>query len=63
MRSHTHPAVENFHRLPRQVHFHLLVHQRVRHTVVMPLHFDVIVDVDAGRLPFAELVARSRQRF
>ena len=61
MRSHTHPAVDDFHRLPGQVHVHLLVHQRIRHAVVVPLHLDVIVDVDAGRLPFAELVAHSRQ--
>jgi hypothetical protein len=38
------------------------VHQRVRHAVVVPLHFDVIVDVDARRLPLTELVARGRQR-
>ena len=44
------------------MHVHLLVHQRVRHAVEVPLHFDVIVDVDARRLPLTELVACGRQR-
>ena len=60
MRSHPHPAVENLHGLRRQVHVHLLMHQRVRHAVEVPPHLDVIVDIYAGRLPFPELEARGR---
>ena len=62
MRSHTHAAIEHFQRLPGKMHLHLLMHQRVWHAIVVPLHLDVIVDVDAGRLPFSELVTNSRQR-
>src|SRR5260370_38948009 len=61
MRSQPHAAVEDFQSLPSQVHVDLLLHQRVRHAVIMPLHFDVIVDVDAGGLPLTELITRSRQ--
>ena len=45
------------------MHVHLLVHQRVRHAVVVPLHLDVVIDVDAGSLPFAELIAQRRKWF
>ena len=58
MRGHAQPAVEDLHTVRRQAD---LVNQRVRHTVEVPLDFDVIVDVDAGPLPLAELVARGRQ--
>jgi hypothetical protein len=54
----THPAVKDFHRLPRQMHVHLLVHQCVRHAVVLALHFDVIVDVYTSGFPFSELIAQ-----
>src|SRR5258708_32036830 len=37
------------------------MHQRVGNAVIMPLHFDVIIDVDAGCLPLAELITRGRQ--
>ena len=56
MRRHAYSPMKDLHRLRRQARFHLLVNQRVRHTVEVPL------DVDAGRLPLPELVACGRQR-
>jgi hypothetical protein len=60
VRGYAHSAVENLHHLRRQVSLQLLVHQRIRHAVEVPANLDVIVDVDAGGFPFAELEARSR---
>ena len=62
MRRDAHSAVEDLQGLPRQVRFYLLVYQRVRDAVIVPLDFNVIVDVDCGRLPLSKLVARGRQR-
>jgi len=63
VRCDAHSAVENLQGLPRQVRFYLLVYQRVRDAVIVPLDFNVIVDVDFGRLPLSKPVARGRQRF
>ena len=57
MRSDTHPAMKNFDSLRRETHFHFLMRQRMRHAVIVPLDFDVIVEVDANLLPLAELIA------
>ena len=62
MRGHAHSPMENFHRVRRQVHVHLLMRQRVRHAVEVPLHLDVIIDIDARGLPFPELETGGRQR-
>jgi hypothetical protein len=61
MRSYPHATVEHFQSLSSQVHVDLLMHQRVGNAVIMPLHFEVIVDVDASGLPLAELITGSRQ--
>ena len=37
-------------------------HEPVRHAVVVGIELDVVVDVDLGGLPAADLVARGRQR-
>ncbi len=44
-------------------HVELTLDEVVGHGVVMAFHLDVIVDVDAGLLPFGELVRRDRQGF
>ena len=59
MRSYPHPTVQDLHGLRREVHIHCPMHQRIRNAVVVPLRFDVIVDINAGRLPLTELVTRS----
>ena len=38
------------------------MHELIRHAVEVVVDLDVIVDVDATRLPFRQLVARARQR-
>jgi hypothetical protein len=35
----------------------LRVHELIRHAVVVVSHLDVVVDVDAARLPLGEFVA------
>jgi hypothetical protein len=60
MRGHPHPATEDLHRVRRGSHIHLPMHQRVRHAVAMPLHFDVIVEIDAACLPPAKLETHGR---
>jgi hypothetical protein len=37
-------------------------HEPVRHAVVVGIELDVVVDVDLGGLPAADLIARGRQR-
>ena len=59
MRGHAHTATENFHRLRRGSHLHLLIGQPMRHAVEVPLHFDVIVEIDAGCPPLAKLEIRA----
>ena len=38
------------------------VHELIRHAVEVVIDLDVVIDVDATRLPFRQLVARARQR-
>ena len=61
MRSHPYTAVQNLNGVCREVDIHFLMHQSVRQAVEVPPDFDVIVDVDAGLLPLAELIACGRQ--
>jgi hypothetical protein len=54
-------AVKQLHRLGRQAHIELLLHQLVRDGVVMPLDLDVVVDMHPCPLPFRVGVALARQ--
>ena len=47
MRRYPHSAAEDLQGLSCQVHVHLLMHQRVRHAVVVPFHFNVVSPVFA----------------
>ena len=46
----------------REARLDARVHELIRHAVEVVVDLDVVVDVDATRLPFGELVARARQR-
>ena len=49
--------VEDLHGAGRQAHLHLLLGKGVRDRVAMPVDLDVVVDVDLGLSPRAQLVA------
>ena len=40
----------------------LLMNQLIRDTVVMAIHFDVVIDIDFGSTPFSKNVAMGWQR-
>jgi len=63
VRCHPHPAMEDFHRGGRVAGIQLLAHELVRHAVIVPLDFDVIIDVGLDGFPFRDDVAFGRQRF
>lgn len=54
--------VEDFHRGGRHAHVELLTDQSEGHRVVRAVHFDVIVGMDLGLPPFAELICSLWQR-
>ena len=39
-----------------QADFDLALHQRMRDAVVMPINFDVIIDIDSGTLPLGVFI-------
>ena len=49
--------VEDLHRGRRGADFHDLLHQRVRHTVKVPIEGDVVINVDRGPRPLAHVEA------
>ena len=53
---------QDFDRAAGDAQLDLLAHQRMRHTVVVPIVFDVVVDIDAGALPLGHDEAGGRQR-
>ena len=62
MRGYPDSATEDLDGVRRGSHIHLLPRQRVRHAVMGPVYFNVIVEIDAGCLPLPELETRRRQR-
>jgi hypothetical protein len=55
-------AMEDLDRSRRGAHLHSLPGQLIRNAVVVPVVFNVIVNVYASGLPVAELIPLSRQR-
>src|SRR5215470_7196851 len=55
MRCHALTLVEDLDGRRRRAYFHQLLNQVVRHAVVVRVEGDVIVDVDSGTRPFAEV--------
>src|SRR6266851_6168648 len=62
MRGAAPPVEEDFDGARREARLDPLVHELIRHAVEIVVNLDVIIDVDATRLPFRQLVARLRQR-
>ena len=62
VRSDAAALVEDLERADSQANFHPFTDELIRDRVVMALDFDVVVDVDARRLPLAELIALDGQR-
>ena len=62
MRGTAPPVEEEFDGARREARLDPLVHELIRHAVEIVVNLDVIIDVDATRLPFRQLVARLRQR-
>src|SRR3954447_555984 len=60
MRSHPHAALKDLYRGCRQTGFQQLSCQLVRHAVVMPVHFDVVIQIGAYVFPLGDLVALPR---
>ena len=54
-------AMENLDGARRDPHPHRLAQERVRHGVVMPLDFDVVIEADLAFLPFRVEVRFDRQ--
>src|ERR1041385_6185544 len=55
VRSHALTLVEDLDGRWRRAYFHQLLHQVVRHAVVVRVEGDVIVDVDSGTRPIAQV--------
>ena len=53
--------VEDFHHLGSEAHLELLLDQALGHGVVVPGHFDVVVDVDADQCPLGILIGLGGQ--
>ncbi|MNN33012.1 hypothetical protein D3C81_1467490 [compost metagenome] len=62
MAGHALVGMEALHRLRGQPHFELMLHQLVRHRVVMAVDFDVVVDVDSHLFPLGVDVRMLWQR-
>ncbi|MNR40218.1 hypothetical protein D3C85_1584870 [compost metagenome] len=62
MTGHALIGVEALDGLRSQPHFELVLHQLIRHRVVMAVDLDVVVDVDAHFFPFGVDVRVFRQR-
>ena len=56
MRSDALAAMEDFHGGHRRPNFHQLPGQCLGHTVVVAVELDVIVDIDARRIPLVKFV-------
>src|SRR4051812_3444798 len=63
MRRYTRAFVQDFYRGGRGANLHQLVHQVVRHAVKVRVESHVIVDVDAGTRPLAQIEWLNGQRF
>ena len=44
-------------------HIDMLFYKLIRHTVIMPVDFDMIVDINRGLFPFGVNISFNRQRF
>ena len=60
MRGHTHVLVEDLQHVAGEPDVHSLVCQGVRDGVVMPVDFDVVVEVDPDLLPCGQSVVGRR---
>jgi hypothetical protein len=54
---------EDLHRGIRKPNIELFMDQLVRNAVVVVVHFDVIVDIDPGALPFGIDIGLNREGF
>lgn len=54
--------VETFHRAYGQAHVHLRFDQPIRYGVIMPLDFNVIIDMNPRLFPFGEFIRDAGQR-
>src|SRR5436309_3234822 len=62
VRSHALTLVEDLDGRWRRAYFHQLLNQVVRHAVVVRVEGDVIVDVDSGTRPIAQVETLGGQR-
>src|SRR5262245_14852283 len=56
MRGYAFASMEHLYRSSGVTDLHLLLHQLIRHGVIVPVEFDVIVQPDAFLLPFGEYI-------
>jgi hypothetical protein len=56
MAGHPFALVEDFHDLGTEAHLELLLDQAIGHRVVVPIHFHVVVNVDAHQFPLGILI-------
>jgi hypothetical protein len=63
MGGHIFAFIKTFHDICRKPDIKLFFDHLVRHAVIMPIDFDMIVDVHPGFFPLGELVAVYRQWF
>ena len=54
--------METFHRAHGHTHVHLRFDQPIRHRVIMPIDFNVIIDMNPRLFPFGEFVRDAGQR-
>ena len=62
MAGHPLALVEDFDDLRTEAHLELLLDQAIGDGVVVPLHFHVVVDVDADQLPLGIFIGLGRER-
>ena len=62
MRSYSLALMEKLDGGRRRAHFHQLLHQVVRHAVVVSIENDVVINVDPSARPLAEIEPLDRQR-
>jgi len=63
MDSHPFAFIKAFHGIGGYPDVELLLHKLVRHTVIMPIDFHMIINMDRGFFPLGKLIAGRRQRF
>ena len=61
VRSHALTLIEDLDGRRCRAHFHEVVHQVVRHAVVVRIKSDVVIDVDSGAGPLAEIERARRE--